>query len=449
MAGEKTVPTGDGGMGVLQLLNSIVGSDTKTKSTANIAPLQSVMDQIAASQGTMGQQLLESIFSQAAGAVPGIMGNTFNASGSRAPSTQMAGTLQKLMADTVRQAQAQFVQQQQQAQNMQLQAASQIANATRGQTTSQKSRASDTLAKAGKVLAANNMIQKLTGKNLINSGANALKGLLTPSTPSLAATSYNPLSTSFSAPLFGGSSMTSFGSPDVLSMFGITSPMSGETGSLPDLGGVTAGTETPLYSTGSDVSGSLSALPSAADIASIMGGEIAPTDLGSYDFSGVQMQGFQPTAQPDAAGLSSSPSGGDSGSLASDAATALKIYSYAKSPDARKDILDFSDGNFADDVGDITDAGAIYYPPLAAVRPALNSTMAAGESLDNFVHNPGQWFEDLFSGDEPMTQNLWNTAVGTVQGTADAIGDLGQDIIDFGGNAVDEVGDFFGDVFGW
>lgn len=453
MAGEKTVAPTNGMQNILSLLQTVAGTDTKTTSTANIGPLQSVMDQIAASQGTQGQQLLESIFSQAAGAVPGIMGNTFNASGSRAPNNVMAGTLQKLMADVTRQAQAQIVQQQQNAQQMQLQGATQIANATRGQRQVQKSGASDFITKAGKVLAANKLVKDLTGKDAIQSGVNGIKSLFAPSAASMFAGESSGLSTSPGTSLFGGTSTSNFGFSDALSsLFTGTMPVSGEVAAPPSLG--MPAQPASLFTSsaqGSDLPADLSALagltssPGGADGLSTTFGDSAGMDAGTNAFT--SSAGFQPST-PDGYNPDFS-SGADSGSAANDAMTFLKVYGYAKDPDKRKDIFDFSDGNFADDVGDVTDAVALYFPPAAAVRPFLNTTMATGESLDNFVNNPGQWFEDLFSGDEPITENAWNTAVGTVKGTYDVVSDLGQDVIDFGSNAVEEVGDFFGDVFGW
>lgn len=449
MAGEKTVAPTNGMQNILGLLQTIAGTETKTTSTANIGPLQSVMDQIAASQGTQGQQLLESIFAQAAGAVPGIMGNTFNASGSRAPSNVMAGTLQKLMADVTKQAQAQIVQQQQNAQQMQLNAATQIANATRGQRQVQKSGASDIITKGGKLLATNKLIKDLTGKDLVQSGVNGIKSLFTASpTAGFAASGYNGLSTEPGMPLFGGTSTSNPGFSDVLStLFGGSSPMSGETTELPVLGA--AAETSPLFVSsrqGSDLPADLSAFtslastPGGVDGLSVSFGDSAGMEAGTNAFT--SSAGFQPSTPE---GFTSDfSSGGDSGSAANDAATFLKVYGYAKDPDKRKDIFDFSDGNFADDVGDITDAVALYFPPAAAVRPFLNTTMATGESIDNFVHNPGQWLEDLFSGDEPITKTAYDTVVGTVKGVYETVSDLGQDVIDFGGNVLEEVGDVFG-----
>lgn len=450
MIGEKTVAPTNGMQNILGLLQTIAGTETKTTSTANIGPLQSVMDQIAASQGTQGQQLLESIFSQAAGAVPGIMGNTFNASGSRAPNNVMAGTLQKLMADVTKQAQAQLVQQQQNAQQMQLNAASQIANATRGQRQVQKSGASDILTKGGKLLATNKLIKDLTGKDLVQSGVNGVKSLFAAS-PAVAftASGYNGLSTAPGLPLFGGTSTSNPGFSDVLSaLFAGSAPTSGEVTGLPVIGG--AADTAPLFASsrqGSDLPADLSAFtslastPGGADGLSVTFGDTAGMEAGTNAFT--SSAGFQPSTpegfNPDFTG------GAESGSAASDAGAYLKVYNYARNPNARKDILDFSDGNFVDDVGDITDAVSIYFPPAAAIRPAMNATVATGESIDNFVHNPGQWFKDLFSGDEPITENAWNTAVGTVNGVIDTVSSLGQDIADIG----NKVGDFFGDVFGW
>lgn len=446
MAGEKTVALTNGMQNILSLLQTIAGTETKTTGTANIGPLQSVMDQIAASQGTQGQQLLESIFSQAAGAIPGIMGNTFNASGSRAPNNVMAGTLQKLMADVTKQAQAQLVQQQQNAQQMQLNAASQIANATRGQRQVQKSGASKVLTDLGKVLSVNKAVKGLTGKDLIQSGVDGIKSVFTASpAAAFGAGGYNGLSIEPGMPLFGGTSTSNPGFGDVLSsLFGGNSPMSREAASLPTLG---APAETsPLFASslqGSDLPADLSSLSSlssasgGADGLSVSFGDSAGMQAGSDAFT--SGAGYELSAP------ANSTSAFSTGEAASSAGSSVNYGSYLKAAELalddnkRKGVFSFNDGNWVDDVADISDAASIFFPPAAAVRPMLGSADAYGHSLNDFVNDPGQWVENVASGeDEVAAGSFLNTTIGSIPGVGDALT-----------NAVEEVGDFFGDVFGF
>lgn len=443
---EKTVPKSNGTQDVLSLLQALAGTDTKTTGTANIGPLQSVMDQIAASQGTQGQQLLESIFSQAAGAVPGIMGNTFNASGSRAPNNVMAGTLQKLMADVTKQAQAQMVQQQQNAQQMQLQAASQIANATRGQRQVQKSGASDLIAKGGKLLATNKLIKDLTGKDMIQSGVDGVKSIFAPSpAAAFTASGYNGLSTAPGMPLFGGTSVSNPGFGDVLSsLFGGNSPMSGEAASLPMLG---APAETsPLFVSsyqGSDLPADLSSFssltstPGGVDGLSVSFGGAEGIQAGSDAFSA--NAGYELSAPADSTSAFSTGEAASSASSSANFGSYLKAAELAVDDNKRKGILSFNDGNWVDDISDISDAASIFFPPASAVRPMLGAADAYGHSLNDFVNNPGEWVENVASGeDEVAAGSLLNTTIGSIPGVGDALT-----------NAVEEVGDFFGDVFGF
>ena len=446
MAGEKTVTPANGMQNILSLLQTVAGTDTKTTSTANLGPLQSVMDQIAASQGTQGQQLLESIFSQAAGAVPGIMGNTFNASGSRAPNSVMAGTLQKLMADVTKQAQAQMVQQQQNAQQMQVQAASQIANATRGQRQVQKSGASKVLTDLGKVLSVNKAVKSLTGKDMIQSGVDGVKSIFAPS-PAATFTSsgYNGLSTAPGMSLFGGTSVSNPGLGDVLSsLFEGSSPMSGGTTELPV---PAAPAETsPLFASspqGSDLPADLSVLSSldsatgGVDGLSVTFGD--PADLKAAADMYATRAGYGFPVPADSTSALSTGEAASSASSSTNYGSYLKAAELAVDDNKRKGILSFNDGNWVDDISDISDAASIFFPPAAAARPMLGAADAYGNSLNDFVSDPGQWAENVASGeDEVAAGSLLNTTIGSIPGVGNALT-----------NAVEEVGDFFGDVFDW
>lgn len=446
MAGEKTVAPTNGMQNILSLLQTIAGTETKTTSTANIGPLQSVMDQIAASQGTQGQQLLESIFSQAAGAVPGIMGNTFNASGSRAPNNVMAGTLQKLMADVTKQAQAQIVQQQQNAQQMQLNAASQIANATRGQRQVQKSGASKVVTDLGKVLSINKAVKGLTGKDMIQSGVDGVKSIFAPSpAAAFTASGYNGLSIAPGLPLFGGTSTSNPGFGDALSsLLGGSSPMSGEAASLPT---VVAPAETsPLFASsieGSDLPANLSVLSSldsatgGVDGLSVTFGD--PADLKAVSDMYAARAGYGFPVPADSASALSTGEAASSASSSTNYGSYLKAAELALDDNKRKGLFSFNDGNWVDDISDVSDAVSIFFPPAAAARSMLGAADAYGNSLNDFVNDPGQWAENVASGeDEVVVGSLLNTTIGSIPGVGNALS-----------NAVEEVGDFFGDVFGW
>ena len=69
----------------------------------------------------------------------------------------------------------------------------------------------------------------------------------------------------------------------------------------------------------------------------------------------------------------------------------------------------------------------------------LGAADAYGHSLNDFVNDPGQWAENVASGeDEVVAGSLLNTSIGSIPGVGNAMV-----------NAVEEVGDFLGDVFGW
>ena len=446
-ASKRVVDTGDAGMNnILNLLNTIAGQDVTTKQTSDVNPLRDVMAQISASEGTQGQALLNSIFQQAAGRVPQLMGNTFNATGSRSPNGQMAGTLQKLMADITVQAQAQMAQQQQARQAMLLQGAGQIAGANRTTQQQQRSGASGVLQNVGKVLGGAKMLRDVTGIDLAKKGKDLLTTLIAGSSsaafPSAAIGDVGPGGLFGASPYqqsLSGVTSTQAGSlQDMLQFFSAADSPTSETPAI-------FGQETFSLGTPEQTSPGVAMYVPSGEMFSLGdASNTVPNDFAS----------FASNVDPNAANMSGANTNFSTGgseaaapadSTLGDLATAYKVSQYTFNPNARKDIFDFSDGNFVDDVGDITDAAAIVYPPLAAVRPAMNATVAAGSSLDNFVHDPGQWFQDLVSGDEPLTESVVNSVVGI----GDAIGNGFENLVNGVENFGDDVGDFFGDVFGW
>lgn len=464
-ASKRVNDTGDSGMNsILALLNTIAGQDVTTKQTADVGPLRDIMSQISASEGTQGQALLESIFQQLAGRVPQAMGNTFNATGSRAAAGRTAGTLQKILADATISAQGQMAAQQAQRQQMLLQGAGNLANATRTTVQQQRSGASGLLQEAGKVLAIAKTVKDVTGfdagkkakdlyKYLTTEGSSAFTSAFpevssagsmgmfggTPGAPSLSGTTLTPgagmsdMLTFFSSPQ---------GATTAQSLGGLLGSSGGETFTL-DPGVQTQESAPPVdYGSLAGISGDMFTLgdPATAMPMDQYLATYAPPPEAAVNMSNPETSSKDSILNFSQGGSNKAATVPQDSTL-SDAMTVYNASTYVTNPNKRKDVFDFSDGDFADDTGDITDLGALYYPPLAAVRPVLNATSATMSSLDNFAHDPGKWFDELLSGDEPFTENAWQTVTGAVDTVVNFTENLG--------NIANETGDFFADVFGW
>jgi len=141
------------------LLATLFGSKTTQTGTADTSALTALLSQL---QGQDYTQLLNSIFAQAGGQIPGMQAAYSNAVGARSGSNSaVQANLERLMQQTALLGQQQVVQQQQANQQLQGQVAGNIANATRGAVTKQAGQAKSlagTLALAQAAL-------KLTGAN--------------------------------------------------------------------------------------------------------------------------------------------------------------------------------------------------------------------------------------------------------------------------------------------
>lgn len=161
MADPKRVDPSAGGIGnIAELLNLLGGQKATTTTTADTGALQGVLGQL---QNADYQQLLQSIFQQAGGAIPGLQAARANAVGARTGGNSVAATaMDKLLQDTVIKAQQQIAQQQLANQNLQIQAGQGIAGATRNQTTKQGTN----LGQAGTILGVGQGLSKLFDSNL-------------------------------------------------------------------------------------------------------------------------------------------------------------------------------------------------------------------------------------------------------------------------------------------
>lgn len=118
---------------IQQLLGTLFGQQQTVTSTANTAPLQQLLAQL---QGADYSQLLNSIFMQAGGAIPGLQAAYSNAVGARSGNNSaVQANLERLLQQTSMLAQQKLVEQQLQNQQIQADVGGNIAQATRSEQT--------------------------------------------------------------------------------------------------------------------------------------------------------------------------------------------------------------------------------------------------------------------------------------------------------------------------
>ena len=129
------VDSGQGLAGIANLLQTIGGTQSTTKNTGDASGLYNVQ---AALQGQDFTKMLEGIFQQAAGAIPGLQSRVTNAVGARSGDNgSLQALLQKTLAQTTLQAQEQIARQQGQNLATRGQVAGDIARVTNSPTMSQ------------------------------------------------------------------------------------------------------------------------------------------------------------------------------------------------------------------------------------------------------------------------------------------------------------------------
>lgn len=171
MADPKRVDAGNGIGNIAELLGLLGGQKGTTTVQGDTGALNSVIGQI---QATDPAALLQSIFSQAGGQIPGLTAARSNAVGARTGGNSVSGTaVDKLLQDTVLKAQQQLMSQKLQQQALQVQAGTAIAGANKTQQTQQGTN----LGKAGTILGALSAGQKLLGSPLGQQVVQKGKGL--------------------------------------------------------------------------------------------------------------------------------------------------------------------------------------------------------------------------------------------------------------------------------
>lgn len=439
MAGETSKPrvsTPSSGVGdIAEVLKLIAGENSTSTQTGDTGPLSAIISELAGNNSAQQTAVLQSIFQQAAGKIPGIMGNTYNATGSRAAPGQLPPQLQDLMAQVTLAAQQQLAAQSLQNSGQRIQAAQTIAGANRSAVTKEASGAQKVLQDITKLAGANGAIKSLTGGKFdpfdkLKSGVEQVAGMFSGGgSPGMAPISVNP-----ATPLSSG------GGAD-LSGLNIGSNL-----------GVASG------STALDVLGSLDgtnfaalmdpSMPSAG-AAVLQSPDVSNLNLGGnleFGSTSVADAGTSLT-DPDFANFSSGSSAPASTGSGTNYGSYLKLANYADNPKQVESIFDFSDGDWKDDVSDVTDAASIAAPPLSMVRPALNLMDSFDKSAWQAVSDPGGFVDGIFHGDNDFINANFGLATGGVQtlvDTGDMIGRAGETIGNAIGDVFEDIGSFFG-----
>lgn len=182
--GTAALPTSQSGdlvkniAGLLQLLGGT--QTTQTTNPGDTAALQNVLGQL---QGADYNAMLQSIFQQAGGQIPGLQQGLSNAIGARSGSNSaVQAALQKLLQQTTVAAQDQMAKQQLANQQAQIQAGSAVANATKGTQTTQQSgtnlkAGATNLAKGTALLQLLSAATKATGSNTIQDAVQKMGGM--------------------------------------------------------------------------------------------------------------------------------------------------------------------------------------------------------------------------------------------------------------------------------
>jgi hypothetical protein len=425
---KETVPvSADGGLGqVNQILQMLGGTKTTQKTTADTSGLTEVLKQALASGGD-NQALLDSIFAQAQTKIPGIMGNTYNATGSRQAPGKLSPQMAQLQAQVTLAAQQQMAAQKQQALQTAAQAAGGIANATRQSVTSEgNGLQKQTQALAG--LLSLNKLAKDNGIDVVKGAKGLWDDMTTPDTSSILNAPGGVWSDAgvssiadYSADGITGNSATGW---DALGQDAVSSLMS-SLGS----GGVVADTNSVDWSNFLADSGSAAASGSVDISAAVQPAQVD-------GIIGAQANtGQVSSASPDTSGIS--------------VAGAIKILDYAGDPKKRGNILDLSDGNWIDDVSDITDAGSILVPQLGYVRNGLNAAdsyvgLASGKDIQDTPIGAQLLglTSELSSNPPEDLEDIGRTVGG---GPGAGFGDLVQDTAHF----FENPGQGIKDLFGW
>lgn len=458
MAGTEkaTVPVQSGGgiSEITDLVKLLTGTQTSSAQTGDTGALSSIIAELGANSPAQQQAVMQTIFQQAAGKIPGIMGNTYNATGSRAAPGQLSPQLQDLMSQVTLAAQQQMAAQSLQNSQQRIAAAQTIAGANRSAVTREATGGTKFLQDAGKLLATADVAKKLTGFDAVAKVKSGAKSLFDMATADSGA---------------AGTSGMQLVSGDPGS-FGAAGDLSGlNFGSMPGYEGVSSLMPTGIDQLVATLGGDSGSSAASLDIGGLMSSadSITSADVnavtnwnGNTDGSTLSNSDWDAMGD-DATNFSSGSDASASSGSGTNYGSYLKAAKYIDDPKSVEDIFDFSDGDWKDDIGDVTDAGSLYWAPLGFVRPALTVLeQGVGHGIDIAVANtesaldlwsdPDQWLKDLTTGNNKSVNSMLEGTEEGLQLAGDFASGIGQSVVDTGdmiGRATETVGNAVGDVF--
>jgi hypothetical protein len=174
--GKVAAPTGgvQDISALLQMLGGTAAKSTTTQNPGDIAALQNVLGQL---QGADYNAILQSIFQQAGGAIPGLQAAYGRSVGARSSNNApVQAALNELLKQTTLAAQEKIVSQGLQNQQLQVQAGQGVAQATKGTTETKTAREGTNVPKAAGTLAVLEALARLAGNKTVQDMVGKVSG---------------------------------------------------------------------------------------------------------------------------------------------------------------------------------------------------------------------------------------------------------------------------------
>ena len=364
-------------------------SDTK-KTTSDVSSINSVLSQL---QGQDFTKLLDTVFQQAAAKTPQLTTQLANATGARTGNNApLAAALQQVLQAATTQGQAQIAQQQ--AQNLQTQAGLAQAKAQATQRTQVKSNtASGNAQKLMAGLQLGDKASRLLTKKSLYDNLQGVMGSSGGAGPVVQANMGSALSQP-SLDITSGNLFPQTAQPTLDSV--IASIGNGNTA----VDFTNENTIPTLSYSGADAVGS-------TDLGTGVGNIAANADLGagslniddylnkSSDIGNMDLSFSSDAGASAASGASEASTASTASSGSVPYGSYLRAASYLDSSKQKRISEDFAHGGWNDKIGDIGDAAAIYYWPLAAVHPFADAADSTLTTIDDDLHRGAKGLQHL------------------------------------------------------
>lgn len=175
---------------LLQMLGGTAVKSTSTQNPGDTAALQNVIGQL---QGADYNALLQSIFQQASGAIPGLQAAYGRSVGARSSNNApVQAALNELLKATTMAAQDNVVKQQLQNQQLQVQAGQGVAQATKGTTETKTAREGTNVPRAAGTIAVLEALSRLAGNKTVQDMIGRVSGGIVAPAVAMAGTSTAP-----------------------------------------------------------------------------------------------------------------------------------------------------------------------------------------------------------------------------------------------------------------